>query len=57
MKALSDVAVPAALLAALAALPAALIAFRQMADHVAATIPAHSSAVEQAEFWFRALGG
>jgi hypothetical protein len=57
MKALSDVVVPAALLAVLAALPAALIAFRQMADHVAATIPAHSSAVEQAEFWFRALGG
>jgi hypothetical protein len=57
MKGLSNVAVTTLLLAALAALPAALIAFRQMADQVAATIPSHSSAMEQAEFWFRAFGG
>lgn len=57
MKALSNLAATVALLAALAALPAALIALSQMADRVAAAIPAHSSAVEQAEFWFRALGG
>jgi hypothetical protein len=57
MKALSNVAAPAVLLAALAALPAVLIAFRQMADSLAATIPSHASALEQAEFWFRAFGG
>jgi hypothetical protein len=57
MKALSNVAAPAVLLAALAALPAVLIAFRQMADRVAATIPTHAPALEQAEFWCRAFGG
>ena len=57
MKALSNVAVTGVLLAALAALPAVLIALRQMADRVAATIPSHSSALEQAELWFRAFGG
>ena len=57
MKALSNVAVTGVLLAALAALPAVLIAFRQMADRVAATIPSHGSALEQAELWFRAFGG
>ena len=54
MKALSNVAFPALLLAAL---PAVLIAFRQLADSVAATIPSHATALEQAEFWFRAFGG
>jgi hypothetical protein len=57
MKALSHVAATALLLAALAALPAMLIAFRQMADRIAATVPSHASALEQAEFWFRAFGG
>ena len=56
MKGLSNVAVTG-LLAALAALPAVLIAFRQLADSVAATIPSHATALEQAEFWFRAFGG
>ena len=57
MKGLSNVAVTGVLLAALAALPAVLIAFRQLADRVAATIPSHSSALEEAELWFRAFGG
>ena len=57
MKALSNIALPALLLATLAALPAVLIAFRQAAGSVAAAIPTHASAVDQAEFWLRVFGG
>ena len=56
MRALSKIASVAALLAALAVLPATLIALSQMADQVAAAIPHHASALEQAEFWARAFG-
>ena len=56
MKALSSVAAAAAL-AMLATLPAILIAFRQIADRIAMTVPTHGSALDQAEFWFRAFGG
>ena len=56
MRALSKIASVAALLAALAVLPATLIALSRMADQVAAAIPHHASALEQAEFWARAFG-
>ncbi len=57
MKALSDLAAAAVLLAVLAGLPAVLIAIGQMADRIAATVPFHASPLEQAEFWVRAFGG
>jgi len=56
MRALSQIASVAALLAALAVLPATLIALSQMADQVGAAIPHHASALEQAEFCARAFG-
>ncbi|HUT90633.1 MAG TPA: hypothetical protein VMY37_14110 [Thermoguttaceae bacterium] len=56
MRALTKIASVAALLATLAVLPATLIAISQMADQVAAAIPHHASALEQAEFWARAFG-
>jgi hypothetical protein len=57
MKAFSHLAATVVLLAALATLPATLIAFRQIAGRVAATVPTHASAIDQAEFCFRAFGG
>ncbi len=56
MKALNQVGPIAVLLSALALLPVTWIAFRQLVDQVAATIPCHGSALEAAEFWSRAFG-
>ena len=56
MKALTELAPAAVLASALAVLPAAVAAFRQLADQVAATIPHHASALDAAEFWTRVLG-
>ena len=56
MRAVSEIASVAALLAALAVLPATLIALSRMADQVAAAIPHPASALEQAEFWARVFG-
>ena len=56
MRALSQIASVAALLVALAVLPATLIALGRIADQVSATIPHHASALEEAEFWAHAFG-
>lgn len=56
MRALSRIASVAALLAALAVLPATLIALLRMADEIGATVPHHASSLEQAEFCARAFG-
>ena len=56
MRALSQIASVAALLAALAVLPATLIALDRIADQLNAAVPHHTSALEQAEFWAHAFG-
>jgi len=56
VRALSQIASVAALLAALAVLPATLIALDRIADQLNAAVPHHTSALEQAEFWAHAFG-
>jgi hypothetical protein len=55
MKALSKLASTAVLLATLATLPSALIAFRYMVHEVTASAPHFTSPIQEAEYWSRAF--
>ena len=56
MKAQSKFAATVALLAALATLPAMLIAFRCIVDKMMATAPHFTAPIQEAEFWARGFG-